>query len=147
MTPNIRPFSTADLRNCSQLFVDVFNAPPWTETWSEEDAGQRISDLSITPHFLGLVAETDGNLVALALGYSQRYQNEWHYQLVEFCVREELQGKGVGRALMENLHNRLQASGIHRCYTLTARGTPAQEFYEKGGFYLSPKMILMARRY
>jgi aminoglycoside 6'-N-acetyltransferase I len=144
---NLRECTVADLPACARFFSSVFNAPPWDEDWSEESSLQRLADCANTPNFLGLLAEDDAGVTALAFGYWQRYQDEKHYYLLEFCVANERQGEGIGTRLMDGLHARLQSGGIDRIYTLTARETPAQAFYEKAGFYVSPKMILMARRY
>ena len=143
----IRECTAIDLPACARFFSTVFNSPPWDEIWSEESSLQRLSDCATTPNFLGLVAEDDSGIAALAFGYWQRYQEERHFYLLEFCVANDRQGEGIGTRLMEDLHARLQAGGIQRIYTLTARDTPARGFYEKAGFYVSPKMILMARRY
>ena len=144
---NIRESTPADLAACARFFAEVFNAAPWDEDWTEESSLQRLSDCAATPNFLGMVAEDDAGIAALAFGYWQRYQEEKHYYLLEFCVANDRQGEGIGTRLIEALHARLQNDGVNRIYTLTARETPAQDFYEKAGFYVSPKMILMARRY
>lgn len=83
----------------------------------------------------------------MAFGYSQRYQGELHYELLEFCVATPRQGEGIGSALLAELHTRLQAAGVARINAMTARDTPAQDFYLKGGFYISPQRIMMSRRY
>ncbi len=143
----IRDSTPADLPDCARFFSSVFNAEPWNESWSIESSLERLSGCVATPNFLGFVAEDESGIAALAIGYWQRYQDERHFYLLKFCVANERQDEGVGTLLLEALHDRLQSDGVHRIYTLTARETPAQEFYEKRGFYVSPKMILMARRY
>lgn len=147
MPLTLRPAVPADLTDCALFFAEIFNGEPWNEAWTREDAHQRLSDCMATPHFLGLIAEDGAEIVAMAFGFSQRYQDQWHYNLLEFCVAAHRQKEGIGTRLLEELHARLQADGVARIYALTARDTPAQQFYEKCGFYLSPKMILMARRY
>jgi len=147
MSLKIRETVPADLTDCARFFSEVFNAPPWNEQWTDDSSLQRLADCARTPNFLGLIAEDGAEIVALAFGYSQRYQEERHFYLLEFCVANERQREGIGKALLTELHGRLQAAGVNRIYTLTARDTPAQDFYGKGGFYVSPKMILMARRY
>jgi aminoglycoside 6'-N-acetyltransferase I len=144
---NIRESTPADLLSCARLFTEVFNAAPWDENWTGESSLQRLSDCAATPNFLGMVTEDDAGIAALSFGYWQRYQEEKHYYLLEFCVANDRQGEGIGARMIEALHARLQKVGVNRIYTLTARETPAQDFYEKAGFYVSPKMILMARRY
>lgn len=143
----LRDLAPADLPDCAHFFSTVFNAAPWNENWSHESSLERLGACAATPNFLGLVAENEDGIAALAIGYWQRYQDERHFYLLEFCVANERQGEGIGTRMLEALHQRLQDEGVHRIYTLTARETPAQAFYEKRGFYVSPKMILMARRY
>jgi aminoglycoside 6'-N-acetyltransferase I len=149
MSPSIRIRETvpADWTDCASFFREVFNAPPWNEDWSEDAALQRLADCARTPHFLGLIAEDGAAIMALAFGYWQRYQEERHFFLLELCVATDRQREGIGADLLAELHRRLQAEGVNRIYTLTARDTPAQDFYAKEGFYLSPKMVMMARRY
>jgi GNAT superfamily N-acetyltransferase len=147
MSIRIRETVPADWTDCASFFMEVFNAPPWNEAWTADSALQRLADCARTPHFLGLIAEDGAEIVGMAFGYSQRYQEEMHYFLLEFCVASGRQREGIGGALLAELHRRLQASGVNRIYTLTARDTPAQAFYDNEGFYLSPKMVVMARRY
>ena len=147
MSLNIRETVPADWTDCAGFFMECFNTEPWNEAWTEDSALQRLADCARTPHFLGLIAEDGPEIVALAFGYWQRYQEERHFFLLEFCVATERQRQGMGGKLMAELHRRLQAEGVNRIYTLTARDTPAQDFYAKEGFYLSPKMAMMARRY
>ena len=147
MSITIRETVPADWTDCASFFVEAFNAPPWDEAWTEDSALQRLADCARTPHFLGLIAEDGAEIVGMAFGYSQRYQEEMHYFLLEFCVANSRQREGIGGSLLKELHRRLQAAGVSRIYTLTGRDTPGQAFYEKEGFYVSPKMVMMARRY
>lgn len=143
----LRPAVPADLTDCALFFCGVFNSAPWNEHWTPETSLQRLTDCMQTPGFLGLIAEEGAEIVALAFGYSQQYQDERHYHLLEFCTAADRQGQGIGTALLEKLHSHLRAEGVARICTLTARDAPAQDFYLTKGFYLSPKMVLMARRY
>ncbi|WP_035612310.1 GNAT family N-acetyltransferase [Haloferula sp. BvORR071] len=147
MTLKIRETVPADWTDCATFFRECFNAPPWNEAWTDDSALQRLADCARTPGFLGLIAEDGAEIVAMAFGYWQRYQEERHFFLLEFCVANDRQRQGIGSSLITELHTRLQTAGVNRIYTLTARDTPAQDFYAKEGFYLSPKMVMMARRY
>lgn len=147
MSITIRETVPADWTDCASFFMEAFNGPPWNEAWTEDSSLQRLADCARTPNFLGLIAEDGAEIVAMAFGYSQRYQEELHYFLLEFCVANSRQREGIGGTLMTDLHRRLQAAGVNRVYTLTARETAAPAFYEKEGFYVSPKMVMMARRY
>lgn len=143
----LRDLAPADLPDCARFFSTVFNTAPWDENWSHESSLERLGACAATPNFLGLVAEDQDGIAGLAICYWQRYEDERHFYLLEFCVVNERQGEDIGTRMLEALHDRLKTEGVHRIYTPTAREPPAQAFYEKCGFYVSPKMILMARRY
>jgi aminoglycoside 6'-N-acetyltransferase I len=142
----IRTIIPADIPNCARLFTNVFSNPPWSEHWTQSSALQRLDDCAHTPHFLGFLAEDEHGLCGFAFGYSQHYLDEKHYYLLELCIDTARQRQGVGTALLAALKDKATESGISRLYTLTARDTPAQDFYAKHGFYVSPKMIMMAHR-
>ncbi|CAM3069610.1 GNAT family N-acetyltransferase [Rariglobus hedericola] len=142
----IRDLALADIPPCARLFTDVFSNPPWSEHWTETSALRRLDDCARTPHFLGLLVEDERGLCGFAFGYSQYYLDEQHYYLLELCIDTARQRQGVGGALLTALKGKAIESGISRLYTLTARDTPAQDFYAKHGFYVSPKMIMMAHR-
>ncbi len=144
---NIRSLLPADIPPCAALFSAVFSSPPWNENWTLENAHRRLADCAATPHFIGMIAENEQGPAGFAVGYLQHYMDERHYFLLELCVETSRQRQGVGGALMAALTTRLKEAGATRAYTLTARETAAQAFYEKASFYVSPKMILMAQRF
>lgn len=122
----IRSILPADIPTCATLFSAVFSNPPWNENWTLENAHRRLADCVATPNFLGVLAEDNYAVTGFAMGYLQHYMDERHYFLLELCVDTHRQRGGIGGALMSALNTRLK---------------------EAAGFYVSPKMILMARRF
>jgi aminoglycoside 6'-N-acetyltransferase I len=143
----IRRLLSADIPTCATLFSAVFSNPPWNENWTTETAQRRLADCAATPNFIGVLAEDEQGPAGFAVGYLQHYMDERHYFLLELCVDTHRQRQGIGNALMTALNIRIKEAGANRAYTLTARDTAAQKFYEKAGYYVSPKMILMAQRF
>lgn len=143
----IRSLLPSDISTCATLFSAVFSAAPWHENWTNESAHRRLADCFATPNFIGVLAEDAQGTAGFAVGYLQHYMDERHYFLLELCIDTHRQRQGVGTALMSALTTRIKEAGANRAYTLTARDTAAQKFYEKAGFYVSPKMILMAQRF
>lgn len=142
----IREIAPSDIDPCAQLFVMTFSNPPWNENWPAEVARKRLADCAASPGFLGLLAGDADGVHGFAFGNVQHYGTERHYYLLELCVRTDRQREGIGGRLLTALRERMEADGIARIYTLTARDTPAQEFYLKQGYYTSPRMVMMARR-
>lgn len=90
--------------------------------------------------------EDSPEIHGFAFGNIQYYGIEKHYYLWELCIRTDRQREGVGSRIMTALKERMQAEGVARIYTLTARDTPAHDFYQKLGYYTSPKMVMMVQR-
>lgn len=164
----VRPFEDSDLEACAGLFTETFARPPWNETWDPEVVSARLEQIVRTPHFLGLVliAQPDlitsngdaegqggdpdgreGELLGFALGFAEPWHEGSHFYLKEMCVHPDHQRQGLGSRLMTELMARTQERGSSRIYLLTTRGEAAEQFYTRAGFYTSPKMILMARRF
>lgn len=143
-----RPYQEEDLESCVALFVATFAAPPWNETWAPEVVRARLEQIVRTPGFYGEVIASDagGSMVGYALGISEPWHEGSHYYLKEMAVDPAWQRQGVGAVLMAALSQALEGRDTRRIYLLTARGDLSEAFYAKQGFYVSPKMILMARR-
>ncbi|RYG57548.1 GNAT family N-acetyltransferase, partial [bacterium] len=84
-------------------------------------------------------------LVGFVLGNAEQWDRARHFNLREMCVAIDRQRSGLGTNLMNALQSGLIEQGIDRIYLLTARDTSAQSFYEKCGFYVSPKMVMMVK--
>lgn len=106
----------------------------------------RLEEIYRTPGFYGLVAEAEGQgVVGFAMGYAEQWQEQKHFYLKEMCVATQGQRRGIGTAIMQGLEQGLAAMDVEKIYLLTARGSSAEAFYQKCGFYISPKMIMMAK--
>jgi ribosomal protein S18 acetylase RimI-like enzyme len=140
------PVERSNLTDCIALFAGVFNSPPWNENWEAEAVAQRFADCFHTPGFFGLVATIDSEVVGFAIGFMEQWEKSRQFYLKEMCVAPEQQRLGIGTALMSALEKSLKHQNIEKLYLHTARDTHAQVFYEKRGFYVSSKMIMMAKR-
>lgn len=61
------------------------------------------------------------------------------------CVKGQHQGRGIGTVILEELEDHLIQMDVSKVYLLTARDSSAEAFYNKRGFYASPKMIMMGK--
>ena len=148
MQTQINPFQTHHLSACVQLFCAVFNQPPWNEEWDQAEASLRLQEIVGTPGFFGIVAASkteEANLLGFALGYTEQWNRQKHYYLKEMCVHPDVQHQGVGSAIMQVLEEAVAAQQVSKIYLLTARASSAEAFYQKCGFYVSTKMIMMGK--
>lgn len=135
------------LESCAELYVKVFNSPPWNDGWRLEDARERLSDIFGHPRFVG-IGLVDGHeqLMGFLIGHSEKWLESRHFYIHEMCIDNELQGRGLGTRLLSFLEHFCGDNGINRMYLLTARDGQAESFYTRNGFYTSPKMVMMAKR-
>ena len=61
------------------------------------------------------------------------------------AVRKDLQGTGMGRALMERCEKALYDAGIEKIHLFIFRDNPAIEFYRKIGWHLRDDIEVMSR--
>lgn len=141
----LRHFTPADLDPCVDLFVSTFACPPWNETWDPRVVRERLDQILQTPRSFGVVIGGE-SILGFALGFSEPWHQGTHFYLKEMCIHHSHQRQGLGTQLMAYLQQELTARDTQRIYLLTARGDASEAFYQKAGYYTSPKMILMARR-
>ena len=139
----IQPIEQWQVAHCTELFLTVFNSPPWNEAWRTAAATKRLTDLFNTPGFYGVIAVEDRDAVGFAMGHVEQWDRGQHFYLKEMCVVPQGQRSGIGTALMETLCRELVARQVAKIYLLTARGSAAESFYKKRGFYVSQKMVMM----
>jgi aminoglycoside 6'-N-acetyltransferase I len=132
-----------DLTSCAEVFVEVFNGPPWNEAWSVPSASPRLTEISGTPGFTGLKVLSGGLMVGFVMGYVESFDTGGDFYLKEMCILPEMQRQGIGTDLLDQLKAHLIETGARKLYLLTSRDGPAARFYEKNGFYTSDKMIMM----
>ncbi|MER1957144.1 MAG: hypothetical protein ABS942_07180 [Solibacillus sp.] len=58
-----KQYIAQDLEKCTTTFIDVFNAEPWNDEWTVENATRYLMDFTNTPGFFGLVACEQEDLI------------------------------------------------------------------------------------
>lgn len=131
--PAIIPLTTSTLPACASLYVATFNAPPWNESWTVQDAQQRLGDFLATPRSVGLcLREGRTQVVGFTLGHLERSSDDDHFLLQEMCIHPDLQRRGCGTELLHALQQRIPE--VTHWYLLTARDGDAAAFYQRNGF-------------
>lgn len=135
------------LDELTQLFVDVFNAPPWNDLWSVEQARTRLHDIMRRPKFFGIADYRDNRLVGMIMGHGEQSFDGIHFQILELCIANEMKGQGIGSDMLTELTNYLESRGVSCVYLLTMRGVNTEGFYSKHGFKTSEQMCIMSKHY
>ena len=136
------------LEECLDLYIQVFNSEPWNDGWEENDARERMTVIFSNPRFLGIgLFDPNEKLIGFTLGHTQRWLKNQHFYLQEMCINNEFQGTGSGSLLLKQLEDYCKSNGITRIELLTERNSMAESFYKKNGFYVSPRMAMMAKNF
>jgi aminoglycoside 6'-N-acetyltransferase I len=142
MAEHIEEFTADHLEECAHLLISTFNAEPWNDNWTLDRAKKALMWTQAVPGFVGLVAVDDG-VRALTTGYIEPDDDKDVFYLNIFCVRPDVQGRGVGSRLLGHLKEHLDKIGVTSIYLITHKGTPAESFYRKNGYKASDKDIVM----
>jgi aminoglycoside 6'-N-acetyltransferase I len=104
--------STSDeqlTRQAAQLMVDAFRAH-WPNAWPTlTDGLEEVRALLEPEHICRAALDENGNLLGLIGGNAQYDGRVW--ELHPLAVRPEMQGQGVGRALIEDFEAQVKARG------------------------------------
>lgn len=143
MNVEIVNMELSDVAEYAKLFVSVFNSEPWNDSWTEGTASLRIENMMKTNTFVGKSLYCDNNLKGMIWGQKEYYFNGIHFQIQEFCVKQDEQGKGYGKALLDELESQLTSMGVVNIYLITSKGDRTEGYYQRRGFVTSDHMILM----
>ena len=141
----IRYYRPDDLCGCAAVFCASFQAEPWKEQWTEKLAETRISELMNTTLSVGYVCEENGRIIGFAAGRAVTYLYGKEYVIDEFCISAEMQGKGIGSAMMRQITAEMTDTGFAGIVLNTTNGYPSERFYLKNGFVQNEAMITMYR--
>jgi ribosomal protein S18 acetylase RimI-like enzyme len=140
------PIEERNIPDCAEVFVEVFRGEPWNEAWHVTDAQARLEEMVHTPGFHGVLAASDDKILGFAMGHTEQWQRgQKHFYLKEMCVLADHQRSGIGTGIMQTLCDDLVKLNVEAIYLLTAREGPAQAFYERLGFDVNPRMIMMGK--
>lgn len=130
MTPTIRPITRDDLPGLKTVLDSCGLFP------------SELLDELIAPYFLPestdiwFTATVDQQVIAIGYCAPER-MTDGTYNLYAIGVREELQGKGIGRKMMHYIEGLLHSAG-HRILLVETSGKPEFEltraFYDQCGY-------------
>lgn len=143
---SIHPLTKEHVEACALLYMDIFNAAPWFDHWTPETTSVRMTEIFQHPQFFGIgLFSVEQQLIGFILGYSEQWWDSRHFHLYEMGIKQEYQGSGWGRKLLQTLEKECRNKGIQRIYLFTARNGQAEQFYTNSGFLMSPYMGMMSK--
>lgn len=145
---NVRLMDKSDLEPCSELMLKVFSGEPWYDQWdSVLHVQQYLAEFMDNPVFLGFVIEQEGKILGASFGHTKSWYSGKEYYIQEYFIDTDLQGSGLGSALMNGMEAYLSSVHVHCMVLLTEKDLPAEDFYRKHGFEVKKDIIFMANRF
>lgn len=141
----IRAMTVADVPEAERLSDEAFTPLAEPGMFTNRDAEQRAMWRARAEHLLRTdpagcwVAERDGRM----LGFATSFRRDVTWFLATYAVRPELQGAGIGRALLDAAltHSR----GCLRGMLSASKDPKAFRRYRLAGFTMHPQMHLTGR--
>ncbi|MFF5996061.1 GNAT family N-acetyltransferase [Lysinibacillus sp. KU-BSD001] len=135
----------SDVNELAKLYVETFNAPPWNDEWSMDTASKRLSQMINGQEFYGLKAYEEETLCGMIMGNEEQYYNGKLFHIIEFCVKNDLQHKGLGTKILHEFESRLIRRGIREIILFTSREDRTEGYYHKRGFQSYNSMVMMGK--
>jgi GNAT superfamily N-acetyltransferase len=142
---NIINLESEHIAKCAELYMKVFNAKPWNDSWTLETAYQRLHDFYNTPNFTGVLYLEAEEVNGAIFGNVEQFYNGAHYNLREMFIANELQGKGIGSKLLSELERQLGNFGVTTIMLFTSKGNETNRFYLKNNFSEWSSMAMMGK--
>ncbi|MGN7478279.1 GNAT family N-acetyltransferase [Solibacillus silvestris] len=139
----LRNVEERDLMNCTKIFMEVFNAEPWNDEWTDGIALQYLTDFYGTPNFLGIAAVENEEVLGFIFGVQRKWYSGDEYFIHEMCVDSKRQSEGIGKMMLQELEKHLQAKSIDNIALLTNRNIPAEQFYKNNGFEEIERLVFL----
>lgn len=136
-------YTSEHFEACVNLFINVFNQAPWHDEWEIGNAKEYLTDFIHTPGFIGIMAMKDNEVIGFIFGNCKKWWSGKEYFIQEMCVNTDLQGSGIGTALLDSLAKTLKEQHIQRINLLTNRDVPANTFYNNKGFETLDNLIFL----
>ena len=138
-----REITIEDLSELAKIYAETFNSDPWYDKWTRKTAEKRLSQMINNGGFFGIVSYNEEGITGMILGEEEQYFDGVIFNIKEFCVKNDLRGKGIGTELFKEFERRLKGMGIRETVLMT--NLEDEDFYKKRGFNRSRGVIYMGK--
>ncbi|MBQ4546223.1 MAG: GNAT family N-acetyltransferase [Oscillospiraceae bacterium] len=138
-----RKITIEDASELAKIYAETFNSDPWYDKWTQKTAEKRLSQMINNGGFFGIVSYNESGITGMILGEEEQYFDGVIFNIKEFCVKNELRGRGIGTELLAEFERMLKGMGIRETVLMT--NLEDEEFYKKRGFRRSRGIIYMGK--
>ncbi len=138
-----RKITVEDAPALAKIYAETFNADPWYDKWTQKTAEKRLSQMINNGGSFGLLSYDETGITGMVLGEEEQYFDGMIFNIKEFCIKNDLRGKGIGTALLSEFERNLKSMGIREAVLMT--NLEDEDFYKKRGFKRSRGIIYMGK--
>lgn len=109
----ITNMSEEHLEECTDLLIDVFTNPPWNDTYSSrQQVMEFLRNHMNNNYFAGYVLKEKNHVIAMSVGM-KNWLNGMEYYIDQFCVKPDLQGKGIGSYFLKRIEEDIKKKNMN----------------------------------
>lgn len=110
----ITNMSEEHLEECTDLLIDVFTNPPWNDTYSSrQQVMEFLRNHMNNNYFAGYVLKEKNHVIAMSVGMKKPWLNGMEYYIDQFCVKPDLQGKGIGSYFLKRIEEDIKKKNMN----------------------------------
>lgn len=145
----LRELNVDDIPSVASVYVKAFEKGNWNEHWTEQDAEKRIAEIVSSPTCKGIVCILMKEIVGCILYEKLTWHTGKQLEVKEIFVMPSVQGKGIGKKLVEYTELLEFDNGVNEIFLWTNKSEPLLEFYSNMGYHENYKttQLLKDRRY
>lgn len=137
--------SILDVFELSELYVAVFNGPPWNEQWTMMSAVERMKQLIHSDGFYGFICSVDTVPCGFILGQRESLYNESQFHIKEMGIIGMEENRDIGTSMVSELERVLKDTGVQKMYLMTDKINGIVNFYTNNGFKEWDSMMLLGK--
>lgn len=135
MPIEIKKLDSIELKDLVDIFLTVYNGPPWNDQWNRDQAENYLSSFIANPSFIGYTVYQNKRLVGACLGEKRYWWEGDEYFINEIFIDNSAQRQGIGSKFINQIQANLAEMGIRTITLLTDRDSAADQFYKNNGFH------------
>jgi ribosomal protein S18 acetylase RimI-like enzyme len=131
----LKRFENDDFETAVMMFYEIFSNPPWQYDWiTKEKITEYFTDMLNTPKAITYTYLNDGEISGVCFGSIGDCAPTPVYEIKEIFIRNDIQNKGLGSKMLEEIEDDLIKNNIAAIRLYTLKTIPAFDFYIKNDF-------------
>jgi ribosomal protein S18 acetylase RimI-like enzyme len=140
----IRKANKKDFLEMANLIKIEFAKPPYNDKWTIENALKTLNNYEKQGNlYVSILDKQIVGLIAIRKSYYSIGQMAF---IEELLVKEQFQGKGIGKSLVKKAEEDLKKDNIKFIYLSTNKRAPAVKFYKALGYRPSKNVLFMNKK-